>query len=462
MRQSAQQVELEPSWKQEVSRRIAEHKRKSASTSGQPVFVQPLHPAGSRAAAAAARVAARYAKAPSYNEMLADEARSAVRAAEAASRAALQAQAVAESVLAGLEACSSASAPWEAELFGFPAPAPEQGAPGLAFETWETHNSRGAEAPSALPQTVAPAAQPLHTQSFEIRWDNDLPVREPSPASRASRAGAAFEFPAQDLWTSPQHLTSPLETEGFELVEPAQPIHANLIEFPRELVATRKVRPRRAEGPYAHSVEEAGQLSIFEVDPGSISIDVAAASAAASTVIGPRWSGIELDEEPLREELDLYVPVPAAAAQAQPAAATLPAPALELAQASRRLLAAVVDFSLIASAFLAVAVLASANIKVLPGIREMEIGSAVAFALIALFYYVVFAALAHATPGMKYAQVEFLTFAGLRPARAQRCARLAALLVSLAPAGLGVFWSLFDDQHLCWHDRLSKTYPRKA
>jgi hypothetical protein len=27
--------------------------------------------------------------------------------------------------------------------------------------------------------------------------------------------------------------------------------------------------------------------------------------------------------------------------------------------------------------------------------------------------------------------------------------------------GLGVVWALFDDAHLTWHDRLSKTYLRK-
>jgi len=36
----------------------------------------------------------------------------------------------------------------------------------------------------------------------------------------------------------------PWAREGVEVVEAAQPIHANLIQFPRELVATRKIRPR--------------------------------------------------------------------------------------------------------------------------------------------------------------------------------------------------------------------------
>ena len=53
----------------------------------------------SRAAAAAARVAARYAKAPSFSEMQAAEARAALRVAEAATRVALDAQAAAQVAL---------------------------------------------------------------------------------------------------------------------------------------------------------------------------------------------------------------------------------------------------------------------------------------------------------------------------------------------------------------------------
>jgi hypothetical protein len=27
--------------------------------------------------------------------------------------------------------------------------------------------------------------------------------------------------------------------------------------------------------------------------------------------------------------------------------------------------------------------------------------------------------------------------------------------------GLGLAWAIFDENHLCWHDRLSQTYLRK-
>lgn len=462
MRQSAEQVELTPSWKQEVNRRVAEHKeRKGGSAAERGASTEPQHPVGSRAARAAARVAARYATAPSYNDMLAGEARAAVRAAEAASRAALDAQAAAEQVLAGLEAASSAAPAWEKEF----------------FTATELEPAWTPPAPIAAPEPVrmvTPAAhapsQTAARQPIAIRWDDDLPLREASvPAGRATRGATSTAGRVEGSWDEANRAASPLESQGFEMVEPALPIHANLIEFPRELIATRKARPRRAEGPYAASIEANGQLSIFEVDPGAISIDppapIAPAASGASAMtdaapwVGPVWSGIELDEEPVVEQAAASVAEPARVERAAPLQAE---PALALAPMHQRVLATVVDGSLICAAFLGAGFLASTYAKAFPPIREMEIGSAVALALIAVFYQAVFFTLARATPGMKYARLELRTFTDRRPARFQRCTRMAALLLSMLPMGLGVLWALFDEQHLCWHDRLSKTYPHKV
>jgi hypothetical protein len=397
--------------------------------------------------------------------MLADEARAAVRAAEAASRAALDAQAAAEQVLAGLEAVSSDPEAWEPEFFTAPEPEPAWTAP--------VRTAAPESVKLVAPAVYAPS-QSAARQPFEIRWDTDMPVREAAvPATRASRGAAPVAAPVEDSWEQAQRAASPLEAQGFEVVEPAQPIHANLIEFPRELIATRKARPRRAEGPYAASIEAFGQLSIFEVDPGAISIDpdapvvpvasVVTAEPFASATAGtgqwavPVWSGIELDAEPM-EEIAAPAVEPATVERTEPSLAVA---ALELAPMHQRVLAAVVDLSLISAAFLASGFLASTYARVLPPIREIEIGSAVALCLIAVLYQAVFFTLARATPGMKYARLELRSFADRRPARAQRCARMAALLLSLLPAGLGVLWAIFDEQHLCWHDRLSKTYPHK-
>jgi len=63
---------------------------------------------------------------------------------------------------------------------------------------------------------------------------------------------------------------------------------------------------------------------------------------------------------------------------------------------------------------------------------------------------------------MKYAHLELATFAGEKLSMKQRAGRMAALVLSLMPVGLGVALALFDEQHLCWHDRLSGTYSRKG
>jgi uncharacterized RDD family membrane protein YckC len=238
-------------------------------------------------------------------------------------------------------------------------------------------------------------------------------------------------------------------------VEPAQPIYANLIQFPREMVATRKVRPRLAEGPLA-GAESAPQLSIFEVDPAAISIEPAAAVAEASAapdwmrweLMRPELPAIELEEQPRKEIFE------------EPASYSS-APDVELAPLTRRLLAIVVDSALIAAAFVAPAMLVAANSTALPGPRMVELSATLALLAIGAAYLTFFSTLARATPGMKYAGIRLCTLDGLNPSRAQRCARLVALLLSVLPLGLGLAWALFDDNRLTWHDRLSRTYLRK-
>jgi uncharacterized RDD family membrane protein YckC len=126
------------------------------------------------------------------------------------------------------------------------------------------------------------------------------------------------------------------------------------------------------------------------------------------------------------------------------------------------LLAAVVDGTLIFGAFLAAALLAEAKMNVLPGIKEIEMGTAAALLLIGALYHAFFLTLADATPGMKYARISLCTFDGHNPSLAQRCSRLGALLLSVATLGLGMAWAVFDEDHLSWHDRLSQTYLSRS
>jgi uncharacterized RDD family membrane protein YckC len=426
-------ADLNPSWKQEVNRRVAEHKRnKPASAAGREPVREHRNDPASRAAQAAARVAARYANAPSYSEMLATEARAAMLAAEAASRAALAAQAAAQSVLDSLEAAAAT------EPAGNASRRIGDGA-ATAF----------AASPAGEP-SVHEGLEPGQEHAYAIHWEPELPARRPAPVPVRVRQSPGLFDPGVQDWPESG---SPVEEE-LALVEPAQPIYGNLIEFPRQLVATRTVRPRRVEGPLAADACEA-QLSIFEVDPGAIVLEPEIAEPVhgpdAPERSGPEWSGIQLDAHP--EEA--VVPH-----QASPECAS--APALHPASASRRSLAVVVDAALVAGAFLLLAILVAGRMAEIPGPRAIEIGCGIALLVAGALYQMLFFALARPTPGMYYAQLHLCTFEGGAPTRTQRNARLVALLLSALPIGLGLAWAIFDEDHLAWHDRLSHTYLRRC
>jgi uncharacterized RDD family membrane protein YckC len=406
-RTTATAATLFPGWKQEVNRRVAEHLNNKTRFTNQSRTIQANRPAqGSRAAQAAARVAERYAQAPSYGEMLADEARAAVRAAEAASIAAHKAQAAVQYLLDGLEAAAVPEAFQQPEAMAAPAPA--------------QHESPISD------------ENPMY-----------LPTVEPGQASRL--AGSTRE--GAGSWPMPATLVE--GAEDFREAGAAQPIYPNLIQFPRPMVATRRMRPMRAEGPLASALAQP-QLSIFEVDPGSISTQPAPAIDESAE---PLWmradlSGIEI--KPQREENVLEEPVPLAQ----------PAVRIELAPLSRRIMALMVDASLILAAFLSVALLFATHARQLPGPRIVELCSALTLLGIAAAFQALFLALVRVTPGMWYAGIALCTLDGCHTSRAQRCGRLTALLLSVLPLGLGLAWALFDDAHLTWHDRLSKTYLR--
>ena len=432
-----------------MNRRVAAHMNRKAPLTGELIAEQEPKPdPASRTAQLAARVAARYAKAPSYSEMIAAEARAAVVAAEAASRAALEAQAAAESVLASIEAASAAEeSPRTALHVVQPEPVREfeSFAPVEETEEFFTEPAFELTPEPARMETAQPvsspaplAAQVSDGPGFAIRWEPDMPTLRREPEVR--RAAHASEFASLEL--------------EIGMIEPAQPIYANLIEFPRELIAARKVRPRLVESALGPAGQDA-QLSIFEVDPDQIStepeVQDVVVEAAASAWAEPEWSGMKLDAEPVEELHREPEPEPQVQRETP----------IEHAPLVRRMLSVVFDVALIGAAFVTVAAAAAAKASPLYGVRSVEIGAAIGFLAVAALYHALFFMLNKATPGMRYAGIALSTFDGQTPTRAQRSARLVAMPVSVLPLGLGIVWSVFDEDHLTWHDRLSHTYLRR-
>lgn len=420
----------QPSWKEEVNRRLEAHKsRKGLSVVDESSGAEDHGDVSDRAAQAAARVAARFSKAPSYGEMQAAEARVALRTAEVATRAALEAQAVAHAALENLARNSAEHFAYDEEADdASQARELERVAEAVAFST---HSDRPQEFGREMSEPAA-----------DSTWSSPPSSETESPNN-----------PVEELPHSTVELSAP-EDAATAWVEAARPIHANLIQFPRELVATRRIRPRLADCPPSEAEELYGQLSIFEVDPQTVSVEPTVSSAfetpaAAPSWSGPEWSRLELETEP--EEVRAAEPEP------QPAARSI-----HLASFERRMLAGTIDFALVVGFVCAgVAGMAAHLTHELP-VKDAEWGALIAFSLIAIFYQAFFLLTTLSTPGMMYAGISLCTFDEEFPTRAQMRDRLGALLVSLLPVGLGFAWSIFDEDHLSWHDRLSRTYQRRC
>jgi uncharacterized RDD family membrane protein YckC len=366
------------------------------------------HPPQVKNKSVADRVAARYAKAPTYSEMLAHEARNVARAAEAAAVAAGEARDAAQAILVGLDVDR------DAEDFAEP------------------------EAPQPHEPSISPRMVNVTPRSYET----------------SSRAGASY------LITEAAEEDDEISDED-EPIAPIQPLPAKLLEFPRELVAARKARPRLAEGPLREDYDRdasASQLRIFEVEQETIS------TVPAVEPVQPDWTPIRLDASPALPVYDWIsrhteAPIPAEAKSHAVPATSLELP-LQTASLEDRLMAGLVDAALIVGGFL-VFVLVFVGCTVHPPVgKPAMIAAGVALCAFAAIYLLLFFNFGTDTPGMRYAKIALCTFDDENPNRNAMRRRLAALLLSVIPFGLGILWAFFDDDRLGWHDRISRTYQR--
>ena len=350
-------TDIVPAWKNELSERLAATRTRRLLRNKEEQIALPgledvRRKSDSRAALLAAKVAQRYANAPSYSEVLAAEARARVQAAAAAAPAKVD------------------DVPIAAQ------PSPE--CPSLEY----------------LSESLAEERNLLEPELIE-------------------------------------------EEAAFAVVEP---LAVNVIDFPRELVAARKLRPRLAEGPLrVNSREERDQLKIFEVAPESISQTVSVGKVPAN------WSPIRLDNDPMdslrRESATTQIP-------------------LKTAPLEDRIMAGIFDLALIVAAFSVFVLVFVACTAHPPTGKPAMLAAGVVLAGFCVLYQYLFFKYAEGTPGMRYAKIALCTFEDENPTRKAMCKRVWLLLLSVAPLGLGLAWALFDPDRLSWHDRLSRIYQR--
>ena len=98
----------------------------------------------------------------------------------------------------------------------------------------------------------------------------------------------------------------------------------------------------------------------------------------------------------------------------------------------------------------------------LPGVphaKSFWMVLAAATMLLWTVYQYLFLLYAGRTPGMSMRSIHLRTFDGREPEWEQRRSRACFMFVSFAAAALGFLWALVDEDALCWHDRISQTFP---
>ncbi len=389
-------------------------------------------------------VAERFAHSPSYRAVLAEQAqRTMEQAARDAEAAAADAQnAVAEAQIAQRNADAIAQAQQQllAELNLWDAP--------QQF----TADSARSKDPRSGARPIAKPVQELSSAGLTVRLYEDLGPKASLPSPPISgEAPDAEEAIALDEEIAFRQ--SPV-FEPFS-IDPT-PLPAKLLEFPRELVAARKARPRIAEGPLREEpTPRSPQLRIFEVEPEQISTVPTTPSPT------PEWASIHLDAQP--EARPSHPGALVASETAAPALLPSMLPP-QTAPLELRLMATTVDLLLVSSAvlaFVAVSVqILSRFAQRIPTGTPAAVGIAAAFAILWPLYQILFFTFSDQTPGMRYARLGLCTFTDENPTRRAMRRRIWAQIIALCPFGLGFLWALLDDDGLGWHDRISRMYQR--
>ena len=86
----------------------------------------------------------------------------------------------------------------------------------------------------------------------------------------------------------------------------------------------------------------------------------------------------------------------------------------------------------------------------------------ITFAMVYLQYFSLFTIFGGTTPGMMLRGLQVVSFSGEPPTPRQMFLRSAGYVLSAGTFFLGFLWSLWDEDALTWHDRLSHTYLSSA
>jgi len=259
--------------------------------------------------------------------------------------------------------------------------------------------------------------------SLQLKFENPEPsvnnrVRDtpPSAAPAANRMALATQdqpaaVPSTQSVPAPPEVLAVAEPEG----------GAKILEFPRSFALPPLVRDELAEPVFV-------QPRILEVP--------------AVAPPPPALGGILID------------PVDEAEDERRPGF-ELP---LQAAPLSRRILAGSADAVLVATGF---SLFAYTFFRITATVPPWRLAASAALVLLATFwigYQYLLLVYAGTTPGLRLAKLHLSRFDGTPvPRRLRRWRVLASALSALALL-LGYAWCFLDEDQLCWHDRITRTY----
>jgi uncharacterized RDD family membrane protein YckC len=136
---------------------------------------------------------------------------------------------------------------------------------------------------------------------------------------------------------------------------------------------------------------------------------------------------------------------------------------LQAAPMSRRMTASAIDATLVLSAFAAFAYVFFRINAEPPPLGKIAGAGVLLVGLLWSVYQYLLLVYSGTTPGLKLAKLELHRFDGSPvPLRIRRWRVLTSVLSGLS-LGLGYAWCFLDEDGLCWHDRITRTYmaPKK-
>jgi uncharacterized RDD family membrane protein YckC len=131
---------------------------------------------------------------------------------------------------------------------------------------------------------------------------------------------------------------------------------------------------------------------------------------------------------------------------------------LQAAPMSRRLVAGGIDSLLVIVAFAAFAYIFFRITAIVP---SLQLTAGISMGLIALLWIAYqYLLIVHTgtTPGLKLAHLQLSRFDGTAVPQKTRHWRVFASLLSGLSLALGYAWCFLDEDRLCWHDRITRTY----